>query len=489
MTAETAPITLFKISSIIIPEDRQREKAEADDVLITSIRDRGLINPIILREDGTLVAGERRLDAFRKLNLPTIPARIFEQLSPTAQFEIELQENLARKQLTWQEEVRAIGRYHTLRKEAFAGWTQMGTATALGLSTGHTSTILAVAEAIDDEEVAACPTLRGAFNLLTARADRARIAAQSRGLAVAGAIADALPAIPANASPEERTAALLKGVNLGKAMAKTVDDLDKNIALIQQGKIAAAALEQQRKLEISNDIIINADFLDWAADYTGPKFDVLHVDFPYGKNYKGAGTRKTGKVHIAPVYADDPDIFFGLVAGLLAVQDSIAFPAAHCLFWYDMIYHQWTIDQFEAAGWKLVQPFPYIWTKGYQGIASDPKRRPRHCYETCLLFSRGDRKLVKLDKDHFDCLVDEKLHLNQKPLPMLKHLLSMFVDEHTAVLDPTCGSGSAIVAAKQLKSPRYLGIELDPNNADVARFLLQRHTADAPTEDDANEKA
>jgi DNA modification methylase len=90
------------------------------------------------------------------------------------------------------------------------------------------------------------------------------------------------------------------------------------------------------------------------------------------------------------------------------------------------------------------------------------------------MFSRGDRKLVKLDKDHFDCAIDEKLHLNQKPVAMLKHFLSMFVDEHTAVLDPTCGSGSALAAAKQLKANRVLGVELDEANADVAKFLLQR---------------
>lgn len=141
---------------------------------------------------------------------------------------------------------------------------------------------------------------------------------------------------------------------------------------------------------------------------------------------------------------------------------------------------------FEAAGWKLAQPFPLIWTKGYQGVASDPRRRPRHCYETALLFSRGDRRLVKLDKDHFEAQVDEKLHLNQKPFSVLKHYLSLVVDEHTAVLDPTCGSGSALVAAMQLKSPRFLGLELDPANAEVARFLLKRHFE--PTEA-ANGKA
>jgi DNA modification methylase len=90
------------------------------------------------------------------------------------------------------------------------------------------------------------------------------------------------------------------------------------------------------------------------------------------------------------------------------------------------------------------------------------------------MFSRGDRKICKLDKDHFDAAIDEKLHLNQKPIAMLKHLLAIFCDEHTALLDPTCGSGSALAAARLIGVPRVLGVELDSANADVAKFLLQR---------------
>jgi len=491
VTHETlSGFVLFPTADIIIPEERQRKAAEPDDSLIASIESRGLLNPIIIHGNGELVAGERRLRAHMKMKRTHIPARIFEGLSHIEKFEVELQENLARKQLTWQEEVRAIGQYHEMKlhlnSQNGGSWTQMGTSTALGISQGHLSMILAVARDISDESVATCPTLKGAFNLISARADRARIAAQSRGIGVAETTAALIPALPVGATKEERTAALMAGIKNVNMAAETVDDLDKNIKAIEQGRVAAAALEAQRKLEIVGDLVVHADFLEWAETYEGPKFDVLHVDFPYGKGYSGARTRRTGKEHICPVYNDNPDIYLGLVEGFLALQDRIAFPAAHCLFWFDMSYYQWTIDQFEAAGWTLTQPFPFIWAKGYQGIASDVKRRPRHVYETCLLFSRGDRKIVKLDKGVIDVPVDEKLHLNQKPIAMLKHLLGMYVDDHTAVLDPTCGSGSAIAAARLLGAARVLGVELDSNNADVARLILQR-TVPTESKVDAND--
>lgn len=477
MSEQLPQIILLDIESIIIPADRQREKAEADQTLLTSIERRGLLNPIIVHKDCTLVAGERRLDAYRKLERKQIPARVFEELPPIAAFEAELQENLARRQLSWQEEMKAVGKYHALRTADYPGWTQMGTADALGISQGYVSKIILVYEDREDEDVLSCPTFSGAWNLISARADRARIAAQSRGLMVAEAATSILPInLPANASKEERTAALLQNMKTMDSTAKTIDEVDAALKNITEGRQAKALLEAQQKLEIVNDLVVTADFLEWAEAYEGPKFDVLHVDFPYGKGYSGARTRRTGKSHIAPIYADDPDIYLGLVEGLLALQDRLAFPAAHCLFWFDMSYYAWTVAAFEAAGWTLLQPHPFIWSKGYQGIAADVKRRPRHVYETALMFSRGDRKIVKLDKDVLDCPVDEKLHLNQKPHLMLKHFLGMFVDEHTAVLDPTCGSGSALAAARALGANRVLGVELDPANADVAKFLLQRGT-------------
>jgi len=259
-------------------------------------------------------------------------------------------------------------------------------------------------------------------------------------------------------------------------VTEVASSLDQVMASIAAGKEAEQALRHAAAEEITNDLIINADFAEWIETYEGPKFDVIHCDLPYGINYSGSRTRRTGTAHVAPRYADSPDVFWALLDAFLANQDRVAFPTAHCLFWFDFRHYGGIIESFEAAGWKLSTANPLIWTKGYQGIASDTKRRPRHCYEPALLFSRGDRQIIKLDKDHFEATIDEvKLHINQKPLIMLKHFLGLLVDEHTAVLDPTCGSGTSLAAASQLGCNRFLGVELDKSNADIARHILQRH--------------
>lgn len=477
---EMRPVASIKVDR----ETRQRTTLDKDiDNLAEQIGRVGQIHPIVIHDDGRLVAGERRLEAHKRLGYTEIRCTIFEQLPHNEAYLIELQENLARKQLPWQDEAKAILNYHNQKTEQIPGWTQLGTSNDIGIATGPTSLYLAVAKRLNDPDVAACQTLQGAFNLLRGRAERNIASAQNRGLQIANVLPEILPAA---GTKEERTAALqnLLGTNDGleQLMAKPNAD---PFAILDSGRIAEASLRKQAEVERVNqedDVVQTADFLQWAEAYNGPKFDVLHVDFPYGKNYTGANTRKTGKAHIAPRYKDDPDVYWTLLEAFLEHQDKFTFPIAHCIFWFDMDFYQPTRESFEAAGWRLVQPHPLIWTKPYQGVAADTKRRPRHCYETALLLSRGDRKLVKLDQDYYEMRTDEKLHINQKPVQMLKHFLRMIVDEHSAVFDPTCGSGTALSAAKLIGAARILGLELDPSNAEVARYIIDRPVLEALTD-------
>lgn len=67
-----------------------------------------------------------------------------------------------------------------------------------------------------------------------------------------------------------------------------------------------------------------------------------------------------------------------------------------------------------------------------------------------------------------------KLHPTQKPLCVLTPLIQCFSRPGDLVLDPFCGSGSTLLAAK-LQARRFIGIELDAAYCAVAhrRFLAQ----------------
>ena len=62
--------------------------------------------------------------------------------------------------------------------------------------------------------------------------------------------------------------------------------------------------------------------------------------------------------------------------------------------------------------------------------------------------------------------------MSEKPVSMLSYFFKMVVDENTALLDPTAGSGSAIRAAKRLGAPRILGLEINPTFAREANQAL-----------------
>lgn len=466
---------------IVDREVRQRGNIEKGiEHLMASIERDGQLHPITIHADKKLVAGERRLLACQRLKRP-VRVQIFENLPYQDAYRIELQENIARKNLPWQDECRAVAIYHEMKtKVAMGEWTLMGTATDLGIGYGSVQRYLTVGRFLGvggehniDQEVVDCQTLDGALNLIKGRAERATAAAAARGLEIAGVVQ--LPSIPKSATKEQKGAALLS--MFGKhSQGEALSDVEQDVATIEAGALAQESLRvhEAKQAKAVTQPIVTASFLEWIETYEGPSFDVLHVDFPWGKGYAGSNTRKTGRALIAPAYADSEDVHWELLEALLTWQDKIALPVAHMIYWFDHEFFEPVKESITNAGWKLSQPHPLIWHKPAQGVAADHKRRPRHTYEAAFLFTRGDRKLVRLEQDVFVGRKEESLHINQKSEEMLTQFLGMLVDQNTAVFDPTCGSGSALAVARRLGAPRILGLEIDPENADVARHVLQR---------------
>ena len=129
-------MNVIPLSSIIIRPERQRQEFDPDALqeLKVSIEDRGLLHPPVLRRDGdswVLVAGERRLKAISEIfelggkfshngqlftsEIGVVPFTDLGELSLLEAEEAELDENLKRRDLTWQEHAAAVARLHALR--------------------------------------------------------------------------------------------------------------------------------------------------------------------------------------------------------------------------------------------------------------------------------------------------------------------------------------------------------------------------------------
>lgn len=420
MTSGT--FTSVPISSIFVDrENRQRRELTGIEELAESIRRNGLINPIIItREDHKLVAGERRLAAHRHLGRLEIIAQFAEDLDPVELELIELDENVKRVDLSWQDRVAATARYHELRKASEKEWSIDKTAEELGVSDGLIRKQLTVSEAIKDgvTEVADAPKFSTALNFAERRKERMKASAK-RDLSAA-----ITPTIKTSVSSSED-------------------------------------LPEPEVKNLKNYLIQNGNFIEWSKTVQQTPFNLIHCDFPYGRSTGD----KSGQSAAAGMgkYDDSEETYYTLLNNLVQTQDNFIAPSAHMIFWFSMYYYADTKAILEGAGW-VVDYMPLVWHKtDNAGVIPDPKRGGRNTYETAFFCTRGDRKIVRPVAKSFAGPTTKLYHTSEKSRTMLAHFFRMTVDETTYMLDPTCGSGMSVRASVEAGATYSLGLELNPD--------------------------
>jgi DNA modification methylase len=133
------------------------------------------------------------------------------------------------------------------------------------------------------------------------------------------------------------------------------------------------------------------------------------------------------------------------------------------------------------AGWV---PFrtPVIWRKSAsEGMAPWQSKGPRRTYELLLYATKGQRGLISSPVDVLDysrVSRAERTHGAEKPVELLSQLIECSTLPGDFVLDPCCGSGSTLVAARNTKRTG-LGIEVDPQTYNTAMSNLFKEPDDA----------
>jgi ParB-like chromosome segregation protein Spo0J len=119
MSAKIPPVVTVGLSKVVILPDRMRQlRADVVNELAESIRARGLLHPIIVRERPhgyDLIAGRQRLEAVRKLGCDTIRAVVLDDLDDDGVLLAEIDENLIRADLSPAERAQHVAR----RKELY----------------------------------------------------------------------------------------------------------------------------------------------------------------------------------------------------------------------------------------------------------------------------------------------------------------------------------------------------------------------------------
>jgi len=139
MKVETVPI-----SSIKVKEERFRKTFKDISALAASIRTYGLLHPIVIDDENFIIAGERRLRALRELKWKEVPVVRYKNLTQEKKLELELEENIQREDLSWQEQLIAKKRLFELRKQTMVEFSE-----ELGESLGKLSEDLQLARELE----------------------------------------------------------------------------------------------------------------------------------------------------------------------------------------------------------------------------------------------------------------------------------------------------------------------------------------------------
>ena len=109
---------LVRISEIQIKKRIRKDSGNINE-LAESMNVHGLMNPIVLTRDYQLIAGFRRLESAKKLGWENIEANIIDAPTKIKKLEMEIEENIHRKDFTPEEIVDAYTKLEKFKNPGF----------------------------------------------------------------------------------------------------------------------------------------------------------------------------------------------------------------------------------------------------------------------------------------------------------------------------------------------------------------------------------
>lgn len=418
---------LVNIKDIVILPDRQRREFDPEALaeLVQTITSKGLMHAPVMREENgqlVLVAGERRIKAIKDVWMlggqvkfdgqlvpeGKIPYVTLGQLSPLEAEEAELDENLHRKDLTWQENAAAMAKLHSLRSRQAQMEGRIHTVADTAMETkgrsdgGYQAAVrkdLIVAKFLHMPEVAKAKTADEAFKVL-----------------------------------------------------KKVEEQQKNIALAESvGKTFNQNIHECH----------NTNCLSWMRAADAGQFDVILTDPPYGMgaNDFGDGGGKLGGIEHH--YKDDYETWKSLMEEWCGLAYRVAKNQAHAYVFCDLDNFHELKRMMTQAGWWVTRT-PLIHYKPNSGRVPHPEHGPRRQWETILYAIKGKKSTTGIYGDVISTMADPNMsHGAQKPVALYNDLLKRSVRPGDCVLDSFAGSGTIFPSAHSLKC-KAVGIEMNP---------------------------
>jgi len=436
-----------KLTDITVSERFRKDLGNIED-LMASIEEKGILQPVTVDQDLNLLAGGRRYEAARRLGLEKIPVLVRKTEDELDAREVELLENVMRKDMTWSERALLVKRIATLYKEKTG--TDYGKRTAiakmLDKSKGWITRQLQLADALEAiPELAEEKTEDDAFKQLQRAAEDIEVEQRRE-------------------QHREQIASKF-GIDLSDLSGIDPEQFLNDSA---SGEHERTAIDW---LAIAEANYYVCDVFEGLKSLEPGSFQLLEVDPPYGIDL--ATVRQERNEHELDRYNEvSSDEYPEFLSKLCQLCYRAAAENSWMIFWFGPTWHCQVREAILAAGFKL-DDIPGIWAKP-SGQTNRPDLYLARSYEPFLIARKGSPTIVKKGRSNiFSYPVvppSERYHSTQRPIDLMVDILETFGYPGTQVLIPFLGSGVTLRACYKLDM-MGIGCDLDQRNKD--RFMLQ----------------
>ena len=408
--------------ALVGDQNRARKDLGDIDSMAASIKEFGLIQPIVLNKVNgdptpTLVVGGRRLAALRKLGITVLEHGthyIWRTETDNLRLKsMELEENLKRKDMTWDEVIEAKAKLLEIM-QSIHGVALPGRMSRIERAVGASN----------------------GFNEVKLSAMLGETpSATNRDLQLAAMV----KLMPDLKKCENKNAALRKAtldVMIGALKHAEAKKVTAAVTAVQNGTVATPAPPA------TNWSLFEGDFRDNITRIPSSSVDLVFTDLPYGVDIQ-----KNDMQGIT--FNDTRNTIISLLPSIAQESYRVLRDGRYAVYWFGFNNYAELYSALLTAGFQ-VNPIPVIWIK-HRKYSPNPLRWYASGYEQALIACKGDAKLIRPGSidiiDLPNTPISQKLQVAQKPIELCeKFILDMTMPTGT-VLDMFAGTGSTGLAA------------------------------------------
>lgn len=485
----------LKLSDITLL-DRQRQDLGDIQSLADSLKQYGLIQPIVVTQDNRLIAGGRRYAAATLLNWESIDVVYRETLTEDELFELELEENIRRKDFTWQERVLNIATIHEhkVRRWILEGkegkWGQKQTSEALGLDSLCTVNYsLQIAKKLRSDETKSspfwkCDSMMEAYRLIL-REQEDKINAELAKRQLEAQFTLDMDETVVDTTPAFEEPPMPSGVVV-------TDD----IAMLRQTPYLSLQPEQAKALYLANplnppekfdeyylakleslrapkdewftisNILHKGDSIKYMQENAGC-FDHVITDIPYGIDMQMLNQQNPhGGMKDIDIILEEHKVDYNmqLIADFFPAAFAALKPDGFCITWCDQMLWQYMYDHAIKAGFK-VQRWPITWVKTHTCLNQSAQYNFTKSTEIAIVCRKGKATIVTPQsrctiEAGRDELCEQLGHPFAKPRKIWEFLANAVSIEGQLILEPFAGRGSGVISMLGIKR-NVVGVELN----------------------------